>query len=265
MISSWNGKCLHAGRTCSSCVIVLAQLVSVASLLADGQAKEILATGDVSHVPLLRREPRQGHQHQLVGDYKPEVMLENNITGCVTRATRADDKGNHIMYLDRHPVQCLDDELLSSWNLIVPRPDKVALEYTCCQAKLTACLDETTHYQTSQLAFMDAGQFSRHNVSCSAGRALKSWALTRLTETRDLVKYSCCRPDGLLRSCLNFQTEPSYIGESYTELTKHNLNCAGSVLTRFQLERLPGHLMRFSYTCCDAALNIPTVTEAPSD
>lgn len=263
MISPLSGKLFHAARTRLTFVIVLAHLVSSDALNADGQAQEILATGDVGHVPLLRREPRKGHQ--LAAGHKPEALFENNISGCITRTTRADEKGNHVMYLDRHPIQCLDDELLSSWNLIVPRPDKVALEYTCCRAKLTACMDETTHYQTTQLAFLDAGQFSRHNVSCSAGHALKSWALTRLTETRDLVKYSCCRPDGLLRSCLHFQTEPSYIGESYTELTKHNLNCAGNVLTRFQLERLPGHLMRFSYTCCDAALNVPTVTEAPSD
>lgn len=107
----------------------------------------------------------------------------------------SDTDGGKLVTLDRHPVGCTDNQVLSRWQLhTLPNSDNIQIDYNCvnvdnlgsCRLAQTGFTDDGEHRDTT---FLD-----RQNASCNDDEVLKGFKLSRSSDGNQIrFDLNCCK------------------------------------------------------------------------
>jgi hypothetical protein len=126
-------------------------------------------------------------------DYK--CLSATDIGGQVSRTTPQNDEGGgHLIYLDRHDVNCGNEGAISRihlqrlWN---GSRWEYQYQYNCAKVPdMTNCVNKSTPTDgdgNGNIVVLD-----RHNVQCDPNQALTRFHLTRPTGSTISYEYTCC-------------------------------------------------------------------------
>jgi len=111
-------------------------------------------------------------------------------TGFTTQGSGEGD----MMYLDRHPVMCNEDEFLTKWQ--VQRNgagDKIQLAYSCAKS-VHYNIPHSCHLKHTPESDEGDGTIylEGHDVKCDAGYHMKGWMYGRVPPRNFQIEYICC-------------------------------------------------------------------------
>ena len=154
-------------------------------------------------------------------------------------------------YLDRHPITCRNDELLTGFKMgsnTCVRSDWGNIEYNCKPTSGVSDTDvQTLSTACNEIDGTNINYLDRHNISCPDGRALTEFKLERCSNTTSSANqanrshrmvYKCARVQNLGKS-VNYNTSCQNLDGEYLDgLKKFFVKCPpDEVLTGLQLTR----------------------------
>lgn len=155
-----------------------------------------------------------------------------------------DAGGGHIIYLDRHHVNC-GDKALSGFKLFRPTELTIRYEYKCGTISIGGIRTARTAGNTDgggHVTYLD-----RHRVDCGSN-ALLGFRLIRPTSSTIAYEYTCgSLPMNNIRSA---KTPMNYDGGgNMVFLDRHDIDCGSDALLGFGLYRPQLGQIAYAYTC----------------
>jgi len=181
------------------------------------------------------------------------ALLLNLGFGAVANAAQTpanDDGAGHVIYLDRHHVNC-GFSAINSLKLVRPSNWQIAYNYECTNTGEISANYNTTPANSDgggNAVFLD-----RHLVDCR-GKSMQYVNLYRPTETQIAYQYNC--GNKALTNITDHYTNYNHDGGGNTiVLDRHPMVCpAGKVLTYFHLQRVfaDSNGIRYHFRCGSA-------------
>ena len=174
-------------------------------------------------------------------------------TSCQTYNTPFNnDGGGNFVYLDRHTVDCGQNKMLESVQLMRDRTlNNYRYKYTCCITP-RQCQQETFNTNFTYDGRGNTVYLDRQNVQCPNNDYMSSFNLNRNSATGNRVRYiyKCCHLHDTSKTVYNGVTPwNSDGGGNALYLDRHRIKCnRGYGLTQFRLVRLPP-LYRYEFKC----------------
>jgi len=128
--------------------------------------------------------------------YAPNVVQQDNVQPPVGPTDTLDGEGHHGTYLnlDRLPVGCPDNQVLSRFKFSTPSDAHIQIDYTCRPVEnLGQCKVDNTGVYSDDGGHKDTRFLDRQNISCNEGEALKGFRLVRSGDKNQITfEKNCC-------------------------------------------------------------------------
>jgi len=164
------------------------------------------------------------------------------------------DGHGHVVYLDRHNVQCPTDTAMTQFWL---RRSGHTTDFFAFECGLIPSCSSSRGLTTpgnddgrGNMIYLD-----RHNVECNYNEVMTQWRLYRPTHTTMSFAYTCCAPVKPLGTCTEKQTPINVDGGGNTiYLDRHNVVCdTGTAMQSWRFVRRSHTTFNIVYRCCKSA------------
>lgn len=125
-------------------------------------------------------------------NYKYTCSQGGNLNTSIDFSNNPSESSNNAIFLDRQPIACEKDSVLSRLRLRTLGDGKWTYDYKCKKSNSPlTCTDKST--PLNEEGGGNALYLDRHNIQCDDNESLSALALVRNGQGQWQYKYKCCK------------------------------------------------------------------------